>query len=935
MSFSKYRVLSLLGEGGMGIVYLAEDSVLRRKVALKFLPDALQQDEPARQRFLNEARIAAALDHPYVCKIYETGEFEGRVYIAMEYVEGETVREVLRRGPMQLSEALDKGMEIAEALETAHSRGIIHRDLKPANIMSTRSGHLKVMDFGLAKSVQTDETENRSTTASIIPTAPGRIVGTMAYMSPEQLRSQHLDVRSDIFALGVVLFEMVTGRHPFSRPTAADTVSAILHEQAPPLKRFVKQNAAILQDTLVRLLAKDPAKRSSSAREVLTNLQHVRRELAQRERNSHKRFNKGLAAVLLLALALGAWLLVRFIVTLRQPLVAAGAEVLLADVDNRTGDTQLDALKLVLANQLSQSSRIHLPEEGRIREVLQQMERRDQRLDADTTREIAWRAGIALVVLTRVYQVGSKYALGLQIEKTGKQPPKPEARWSTEYRADNKEGLLDAVDHASRWIREITGEAERDRTERDLPAREATTSSWEALDLFSRADKLVFQEKDDDAVRLLKQALELDPKFALAHLRLADRLFILAREREGFDHYQDAIRLLDQNRLTKHEELRIKAQYAHDSGDYVHAEEGFRTYALYYPNEPAAFFSLGLALEESGREEEAIQQFLKAKTLASDRFYLEAHLGMDYLRLGNYAEAANCSKRLRELKSPYWADTIDGSSWFLQGAYAKAEEQYRSLIQSGDPEWQSRGRELMSFFLGETGRYREALDVLKAGIQLDSKNGLPGLQAGKLLSAAYIHYRCDEREAVKSLCLEAFRLDTSPGHLAAAATLLARAGFPDDAQNVAKGLLPVYGVPLFLRAQHRVAGEILLARGNPEQALREFKEAGALDPPAACREYLARALDRSAERAQALRAYKEIVDSQARVWQDPAQVFPGIWADALFEYIRLAWEANRRDEVRQTVDRYLALRAHADTDVHDLASVRRMADLLNHARRFP
>ena len=214
---SHYRIEGKIGEGGMGVVFLAQDSSLQRKVAMKFLPPEMQQDPLARKRFLREARSAAALDNPYICSIHEVGEFEGRDFIVMEYVDGQTLTDKLRRGRLPLNQALQIATEVAEALQAAHSKGIIHRDLKPSNIMIMKTGHAMVMDFGLAKQIVPSagiESQEESATAM---TRSGMTLGTLAYMSPEQLRGEEVDARSDIFSFGLVLYEMLTGRIPSGR----------------------------------------------------------------------------------------------------------------------------------------------------------------------------------------------------------------------------------------------------------------------------------------------------------------------------------------------------------------------------------------------------------------------------------------------------------------------------------------------------------------------------------------------------------------------------------------------------------------------------------------------------------------------------------------------------------------------------------------------
>ena len=274
-TIAHYRVLQLLGRGGMGEVYLAQDTTLPRKVALKLLPEDKQQDAASRTRLLREAESAATINHPFICSIHEIGEFEGTDFIAMEYVEGESLKERLDKGPFPVPKALPIASEIAEALEKAQAKGIVHRDLKPANIMLTTEGHPKILDFGLAKRVTPVEgVESEDQTITNL-TQQGSTVGTLAYMSPEQVRGQPADARSDIFSFGIVLYEMLAGVHPFQRPHAMETASAILRDEPAPLARHVKGAPELLEHVVGKALAKDPEERYQSAGELKTDLRRL------------------------------------------------------------------------------------------------------------------------------------------------------------------------------------------------------------------------------------------------------------------------------------------------------------------------------------------------------------------------------------------------------------------------------------------------------------------------------------------------------------------------------------------------------------------------------------------------------------------------------------------------------------------------------------
>ena len=336
-TISHYRVLEKIGQGGMGEVFLAHDTSLDRKVTLKFLPEFLQEDPTAKKRFLREAKSAAALDHPYICHIHEVGESDGKDFIAMEYVEGQSLKDKLAKGPLPLKQALETAGQIAAAVEKAHGKGIVHRDLKPSNVMLTPEGHVKVMDFGLAKRLLPEGVESQEQTITADLTKTGTTLGTLAYMSPEQLRGQEVDTRSDIFSFGVVLYEMLTGVHPFKKAQPLETTTAILSEVSPPLSRYMNQVSPVLQRNVTKLLVREPDRRYQLIHDVRIDLADLVDEIADprpaeevgtgpsqvgapaAKRSWQERMRSGLMALLVIMLTVALWSLWRIAPTTEQP----------------------------------------------------------------------------------------------------------------------------------------------------------------------------------------------------------------------------------------------------------------------------------------------------------------------------------------------------------------------------------------------------------------------------------------------------------------------------------------------------------------------------------------------------------------------------------------------------------------------------------------
>ena len=933
-----YKILEKLGEGGMGVVYKAEDTKLKRTVALKFLPPDISEHPQEKARFVHEAQSASSLNHPNVTTIHGIESSPQGDFIVMECVEGRTLKEIIGEQELKVREVLDIGIQICEGLTAAHEKGIVHRDIKSSNIMLTPKGRVKIMDFGLAKRKDAEQITQTPST-----------LGTVAYMSPEQASGEQVDRRSDIFSLGVVLYEMLTGRLPFEGEHMAAIIYSILNEEPQPIARYNSRVSGKLEEVVRKALSKDRDERYQHSDDLMADLRYERR-LQDTTRTTpgvvqpeakRKRIPVLIPFLALIILLAALFIFKPFQIRFGSPQKALAEEHSLAIMyfenvaDLLDQDHTAQMVTSLLITDLSESQYLKVVSRQRLYDILKLMGKEDVKvIDQTVASEVAKQAGVKFIMTGSILQTEPVMVITTEISEAAS------GRIVASERVTGREGedLFAVVDRLSAQVKLDLALPEEARQEMDRSVADVTTHSPQAYRHYLEGMDYLNKVYNAEAEESFLKALDYDSTFAMAYFRLG----LLKDDENRAPYMTRALRYSDQ--ISQKEKLFIESVVEVTERKFPQGIEKMEQLARRYPDDKEIHFWLGVFYRQlPGRNQDAVNVLNRA--IQIDPLYKNAYnmLAYTYEKGGDFEgslwainkyaaiapdeanpydtrgdlyayngqieQAMNSYRQALEVKADFYPSLLKlGHMYLFRREYARAESCYKAAASCEEKNYRAAGRTLLALIPMHKGRLDEALEVLDHGIAADQMEQVGGARnAFKYYLKAEIYSRKEEwdlalREAETGRDIQ---LEADPETLVGARDFLACVLVESGREAEARRTLEILKkdieekLPLILYQYQQALGCVELFTGNAEEAVRLLEQAveESMETPFLGRLFLARAYLDAGRHGEAVSLLENVLNRY-----DEARAIRPIWSVRCHYYLGLAYE--RSGWNRKAIEQY-------------------------------